>query len=59
MSAVTAVNTLCGPPRVMVSGCPAPQTGSPHTLAIARPVKCISIIGPRDGRDDEGFYGLN
>lgn len=28
-------------------------------LAIARPVKGISIIGPQDGGDDEGFYGLN
>ena len=73
MSAVTAVNTHCGPQRVMARGVgglallPRPSSSavrspdrlSSHTLATPSLAKCISIICPQDDGDDEGFYGPN
>lgn len=73
MSAVMVVNTHCGPRKVMVSrvgvawlsfplsssATRSPAPLSSHMLAIRSPAKCISIICPRDGGDDEGFYGPN
>lgn len=73
MSAVMAVNTHCGPQRVMARGMrvlallPRPSSSavrspdrlSSHVLATPSLAKCIGIICPQDGGDDEGFCGPN
>lgn len=64
-----AVNIHRGPQRVTARGlwlsfhlAPSAQPGrsldqlSSHMLAIPTPAKCISLICPQDGGDDEGLY---